>query len=266
MNNFKKTHEPIRQNGEIVKKSQKHDANLQKNSTFYFQIGLIVCLLATFGLLEMKFETNNLDFMCSFPIEDEFTEVPIENFKVYVEPEKKPEPITPKKTVLINKVKQVDDDYVIQKALNLITSEQNTSSNPPIDPSKVSVIDKPDDEKPLPIAFIQNAPIYPGCEKAKDNNERKRCMSEKITKLVQRKFNGSDIAVDYGLTGRQKIDVEFTIDKTGHVTNIKTRSPHPKLDKEAVRVINFIPEMTPGKQLDKNVGVIYNLPIIFQVQ
>lgn len=68
------------------------------------------------------------------------------------------------------------------------------------------------------------------------------------------------------MTGKQKINVQFTIDKKGHVTNIKTKSPHPQLDKEAVRVINFIPEMTPGKQNNKDVGVIYNLPIVFQVQ
>ena len=37
-------------------KGDKHDANLQKNSTLYFQVGLIVCLLVTYGLLEMQFE------------------------------------------------------------------------------------------------------------------------------------------------------------------------------------------------------------------
>ena len=58
MSNQKKTHDLIRQNEQIAKKSQKHEANLQKNSTLYFQVGLIVCLLATFGLLEMKFETT----------------------------------------------------------------------------------------------------------------------------------------------------------------------------------------------------------------
>jgi len=38
------------------------------------------------------------------------------------------------------------------------------------------------------------------------------------------------------------------------------------LGKEAERVINKIPNMTPGKQSNKNISVIYTLPIIFQVQ
>nr|WP_244962210.1 energy transducer TonB [Algibacter amylolyticus] len=91
-------------------------------------------------------------------------------------------------------------------------------------------------------------------------------MSDKIGKLIQRKFDGGDIAAQYGLEGKQKIDVQFTIDKTGKVTNVKTRADHDKLKEEAARVINFIPEMIPGKQNNKNIGVIYTLPIIFYAQ
>ncbi len=91
-------------------------------------------------------------------------------------------------------------------------------------------------------------------------------MSEKITKLIQKKFRGDDVASDYGLRGKQKIYTQFKIDETGHITNIKIRAPHPKLADETERVINFIPKMTPGQQRDKNVGVIYNLPIVFQAK
>ncbi|GAA4894575.1 hypothetical protein GCM10023311_19080 [Flaviramulus aquimarinus] len=201
----------------------------------------------------------------SYKEPDTPTEVFIENFKVYEELKAQVKPEVKKKVVLTNKIKQVKDDFKIEKIIDIIISEQNTSTKPVIDPAKVSVLDKLDDE-PVFIGFVQKVPIYPGCEKTKNNKARKKCMSEKIGKLIQRKFDGGDIALDYGLSGKQKIDVQFTINKTGHVTNIKTRASHPKLGQEAVRVINFIPEMTPGKQNNKNVGVIYNLPIVFQVQ
>lgn len=90
-------------------------------------------------------------------------------------------------------------------------------------------------------------------------------MSEKISKLIRKKFN-PDLADGLGLSGKQKIDVQFKIDKTGKVTDIKTRAPHARLEKEAERVINKIPQMTPGRQSNKNVGVICSLPIIFKVQ
>jgi protein TonB len=89
-------------------------------------------------------------------------------------------------------------------------------------------------------------------------------MSEKLGKLVNKKFN-PDVATDLGLTGKQNIYVQFTIDKTGKVTKIKARAPHDKLENEAVKVINKIPQMIPGRQRDQNVEVIYTLPIRLQV-
>ena len=61
MKDFKKMHVIAGQSNGKVQKSQKHDANLQKNSSLYFQIGLILCLLGTYGMFEMKFETRNSD-------------------------------------------------------------------------------------------------------------------------------------------------------------------------------------------------------------
>ncbi|MDO5988338.1 energy transducer TonB [Flavivirga amylovorans] len=249
-----------------MKKSQKHDANLQKNTTLYFQIGLIVCLLAAFGLLEMKFETT-IPKEYTIVVPDDPVTISVEKFKVYEEPkaEEKPKP-QKKKVLLIRDPKIVDDDHVMKEALGIVTPEQNTSSETLIDPSSINPGEEPVEPEDVPFISIETAPIYPGCEKAKSNEERKKCMSKKITKLVQRKFKGNDIASDYGLSGKQKIYVRFKIDKTGHVTDIQTRSPHPKLEHEAERVINIIPKMTPGKQRDKNVGVIYTLPIIFYAE
>ena len=87
-------------------------------------------------------------------------------------------------------------------------------------------------------------------------------MSQKITKLINRKFN-QDIGTNYGLSGRQKISTQFTIDKNGDITDIKIRGPHHALEKEAKRVINKIPKMEPGLQRNVPVGVVYTLPIVF---
>ncbi len=111
---------------------------------------------------------------------------------------------------------------------------------------------------------VENVPIFPGCEKG--NNEKKRkCMSEKIAKFVQRKFN-TDLAGDLGFSGRQRINVIFKIDRSGNVTGVRARAPHPQLEDEAIRVINLLPKMKPGMQLGKAVIVPYSLPIIFNVQ
>jgi protein TonB len=117
----------------------------------------------------------------------------------------------------------------------------------------------------VPFAVIENVPIYPGCENEKGNAAKKKCMSEKVQKFVQRKFN-TELAGDLGLEGRQRIAVQFKIDKNGKVVNVRARAPHPRLEQEAVEVVSSLPDMTPGKQRGKAVGVLYSLPILFQVE
>ena len=263
MSNPKKTHELIRQNEQIVKKSQKHDANLQKNSTLYFQVGLIICLFMVYGLFEMKFESE-IPKESSFNFDPEPEEIRIENFKIYVEPVKEVQPEPKKSNKLIDKVEEIDNDAPLEEAMNIKTADQNTTSKP-IAIGDIIVEGPPVDQPPVDFVSVEEVPVYPGCENKKTNLDKRKCMSEKITKLVQRKFD-TNLGSELGLSGKQVIRTQFKIDKTGHVTDIKTRGTHPDLEKEAERVINNIPEMTPGKQRDKNVGVIYTLPIVFSVQ
>ena len=90
-------------------------------------------------------------------------------------------------------------------------------------------------------------------------------MSDKIAKFVQKNFK-ADLARDLGLSGRQRISVIFKIDRSGNVSGVRARAPHPQLEDEAIRVINLLPKMKPGIQLGKTVIVPYSLPIIFEVK
>lgn len=117
----------------------------------------------------------------------------------------------------------------------------------------------------VPYEFIENVPIYPGCEGLQSNEERKECMSQKITQFVNAKFN-KDIGVNAGIKGLNRINVGFKIDKEGNIIDVQSRAPHPKLEEEAIRVINALPKMEPGRQRGKAVAVSYYLPIVFQIQ
>lgn len=259
MRTQKKTHDGIRQNGQVDRKSQKHDTNLQKNSVLFFQVGLIVCLLAAYGLLEMKFEKTD-DIVTACPrIEENDLYVFNEPVKIYEEEVKK-ELI--KKIPTSFKEPIISEDPIIEETPEIFTEPPVT--NNPIAPGDVKVVDVPEDI-PIHLNFIEQVPIYPGCENEKSNDAKRKCMSDKISQLVQKQFD-TNLAGELGLSGKQVITTQFKIDKTGHVTDIQTRATHPKLKEEAERVINKIPEMTPGKQQNKNVSVIYSLPIVFQVQ
>ena len=121
--------------------------------------------------------------------------------------------------------------------------------------------------KPTIVAdgIIERVPIYPGCEEMLTNKTRKQCMSRNVNQLIGKNFN-TDLALNLNLTGKQKIFLIFKIDKTGRVIQAKARAPHPRLEEEAVRVINLLPTMKPGFQRDQPVIVPYSIPIVFQVQ
>lgn len=259
MRTQKKTHDGIRQNAQVVKKSQKHDANLQKNSVLFFQVGLIVCLMAAYGMLEMKFEKTDGIVTTPPRIEENDLYVFNEPVKVYEEEVRKQ---LVKKIPISFKEPIISEDLIIEETLEIFTESPVTNS--PISPGDVKVVDVPEDI-PIHVNFIEQVPIYPGCEKEKSNDAKRKCMSDKISQLVQKQFD-PNLAGELGLSGKQVINTQFKIDKTGHVIDIQTRATHPKLKEEAERVINKIPEMTPGKQQNKNVSVIYSLPIVLQVQ
>jgi len=64
-----------------------------------------------------------------------------------------------------------------------------------------------------------------------------------------------------------KVFVGFVIDKKGSVLNTKIeRGVDPLLDAEALRVVNSMPNWTPGKEKGKKVAVQFTLPISFRLQ
>ena len=260
MSNSKKSHETIRQNEKIVKNSQKHDVNLRKNSSLYFQIGLIICLLGAYSFLEMNFETSVPAVgQRLFPEGDVVFNIPDFKPETPIEEERQKQ----KRSVPTNQVVEGPNstiDPVIDDFPPAVTQVPTT-----VIPGAMFVIKKPEIPDTVPFEKIEQVPVFPGCEKKKTNEEKRECMSDKINQLVRNKFNVK-LGSDYGLHGKQVIRTQFKIDNMGVVSDILVRSTHPALEAEAKRVIKTIPVMVPGKQRDKNVGVIYSLPIVFEIQ
>jgi protein TonB len=118
--------------------------------------------------------------------------------------------------------------------------------------------------KTIPLNTIEKVPVYLGCEEESSNKELKKCMSYKLAAFVQKKFNTRIASYLKPSVEKVKITVLFKIDENGKIGNILARGPHPKLEKEAIRVVESIPDMTkPGMQDGKPAVVPYMLPIKF---
>lgn len=118
--------------------------------------------------------------------------------------------------------------------------------------------------KRVPFSGPEVGVIYPGCKSAKTNKERKRCMSTKISQFIAKHFN-TRLGRKLDLSGIQRIYVVFKINLQGRPVEIRARAPHPKLEKEAIRIIKKLPKMTPGTIENIPVNVVYTLPIIFNL-
>lgn len=114
----------------------------------------------------------------------------------------------------------------------------------------------------VPFAVIEEVPVFPGCESLDSNEDRKSCMSNKVNEFINKNFKTS-LGQELGLTGINRVYVQFRIQKDGNVEVMGARAPHPALQEEAERVVNLLPQMTPGKQKGQEVGVLYSLPITF---
>ncbi len=237
-----------------VKKNPK--ADLKKNSSFYFAIGFAAVMLITYlGINHRTYDKKNYDIaqLDLGDLEDE--EIPLTEIN-QTPPPPPPPPAAPEV------IEIVEDEAEVEETV--IETTETDEAEEVVEVEDVEV-EEEEEEVDVPFSVIEDAPVFPGCERKKSRADRKKCMSEKITKFVNKKFN-TDLAADLGLSGRQKILVMFKIDKKGDIVGVRARAPHPALKKEAERVIKSLPKFQPGKQRGKAVGVPYSLPIIFQVE
>ncbi|WNH08946.1 energy transducer TonB [Thalassobellus suaedae] len=230
-------------------------ANVGRNSSLYFAIGLALMLFLTNYAINYKtYDKSDIDIGQLNLDELDEEEIPITE-QLLAPPPPPPPPAAPEV------IEIVEDEVEVEETVIESTEVDQETEIVEVEQVEVSEVEEDID---VPFSVIENVPVFPGCEKG-SNTEKRDCMSKKIAQFVNKKFN-TDLASDLGLSGRQRINVIFKIDKTGAITGIRARAPHPGLEKEAARVIGLLPKMKPGKQRGKPVNVPYSLPIIFQVQ
>jgi len=231
-------------------------ADLTKRSVLFLQLGLILVLFITWQAIEWKtYDRDAMDIgeLNLDDLDDE--EIPITEIQNQPPPPPPPPP-APEIIEVVEDEEEVEEDVI-----------ESTETNQQEIIEVREVVEAPVEEEiaDVPFAVIENVPIFPGCESMTNNDARKKCMSEKVQEFVTRRFN-TDLGSQLGLSGVNRVIVVFKIDKTGSITDVRARAPHPRLEQEAARVINMLPKMQPGKQRGKAVGVSYSLPIVFQVQ
>lgn len=231
------------------KKSPKADLN--KNRSIYFTLGLVAVLVMAYVALEWKSYDKTFDPYIGMNDVDPTIEEDAPIFQLKTLP---PPPSVVAPTII--KVAENDDD-IIEDIIKIIEIDPNTEIP---DVKDIFIEEMPIDEE-VDFIRVEEVPIFPGCENAKD---KKACFADKMKAHIKRHFRYPKIAQEMGIQGR--VSTMFVIQKDGSIGDIKFRGPDPSLEKEALRIINKLPKMKPGKQRDRAVRVPFAQPITFKLQ
>lgn len=226
-------------------------ADVGRNSTLYFVIGLAAVLALVYGAMEWKKYDKVADYDISMNVEDQLDEeVPMtEQIKT---PPPPPPPAAPEV------IEVVEDEEEVEETV--IESTETSQEEEVIEVEEV-VVEEVEEDISVPFAVIEDVPVFPGCENASD---KKACFQEMMQQHIRKNFRYPEIAQEMGVQGR--VSVIFVIQKDGSIGNIRMRGPDKNLEAEAMRIIQKLPKMTPGKQRGRPVKVPFSIPITFKLQ
>ena len=88
-------------------------------------------------------------------------------------------------------------------------------------------------------------------------------MVEKITEHVNANFNVKAVK-PYADKGKNTVYVQFVIDPSGEIRNVKSRGPSKEVEDEAKRTIMKLPKMKPAQNNGADAATLYSLPIVFE--
>jgi protein TonB len=233
------------------KKSEK--ADLSKNSSLYFVIGLSLILLISWQAIEWRTYEKVYAYEALNVEDEDDEEIPI------TEQLKTPPPPPPPPPPAPEVIEVVEDEEEVEET---VIESTETNEDEIIEVEEVEIEEEFDDVD-VPFAVIEDVPIFPGCEKVA-KSERRKCFQEQMNKHIRKNFRYPEIAQEMGIQGR--VYVNFIISKDGSISNIRMRGPDKNLEKEAQRIISKLPNMTPGKQRGRAVRVPFSIPITFRLQ
>jgi len=225
-----------------LKKSPK--ADLENKRVIFTEIGLVIGLALMLVAFEWKSYEKTVIDVGTRQVENVTEEIiPITEQKV-----KPPPPAPVQQVVKINIVEddvQVDDDISID-----VEADQNTEVQEYIAPVRVD--EEESAEEAQIFMVVESMPEYPGGEPA-------------LYKYLAENIKYPQMAKESGIQGR--VFVTFVVERNGSVTDVRVlRGIGGGCDEEAIRVVQSMPNWTPGKQRGKSVRVQYNLPVKFTLQ
>jgi len=219
-----------------ARKSKK--ADLENKRSLFFQIGLIVTLIAVFMAFEYKsyekLTPDNWNTYVDNTVEEKIP-ITVQEKKVL------PLPPPPRSHIeIVDDTQDTPDEVVVD--VNVTDDTQNADPIPPMQ-DEPQIIDN------TPIAIPQFMPEFPGG-------------LSQLYAFMGKNIKYPQLAKETNIQGT--VFVNFIVEKDGSISNVTIlRSIGGGCDEEAIRVVQAMPKWKPGMQMGEPVRVSYNLPVKF---
>lgn len=165
------------------------------------------------------------------------------------------ETVTKLANSMVSEIKEIPAQLAAAQHLPQVTLPQFMQKDKSEQPVSL-VVEKPK-AKPLDpneeiFVTVEDMPEFPGGQR-------------NLMSFIGRNIKYPVVAQENGIQGR--VVVQFVINKEGQVADATVvRGVDPSLDKEALRVINAMPNWKPGSQRGNPVNVKYTVPVQFRLQ
>jgi len=158
----------------------------------------------------------------------------------------------PQKQVPVKKGKKAGTINMGGQQVKVVEQPKAENTTKPVEVIQAKEVFTPVEQMPEFFDVVEQMPEYPGGSMA---------MFEYLSKSIKYPKEAEEAQKE----GR--VIVTFIVNKDGSINDARVvKSVDPALDTEALRVINGMPNWTPGRQNGKVVNVKYTIPISFRLQ
>lgn len=222
-----------------TKKSPKKDLNNKRS--LFFEIGMVAALGLALAMFD--YSTKDLSYSLDGRI-DQGPDVDIEYLPITRIED--PEPPARPKIQLADVIEIIDTDEGLEDDIDFSSEIEEIQ---PEYSFPVAIDPEPEDDSDSIFVTWTKPPTFNG----------------DLQEYLKKNIKYPAIAEANGVFGR--VFVQFVIDQNGRVCDVHpTRQGDVNLDREAVRVVESMPNWTPGENRGRPVKVMYTIPINFVLQ
>lgn len=229
--------------------------NLENFRGIFFMLGLALSLGVTIEIIQLQSAYS----LPELPKQEEQASTTVFNIpRTYPKMPEKPQP----KVEEVEPIKFVDP----KKTFKVVDNTQTTlDPNAMLDFPLDSIAFEPviiEDDEPVEAVNVENMARPKDCEELRGKDEQMQCFNQWIGSYL-----AHEIEFPRGVFNRtEKIFVEFVINKEGKVQDaLIIRGENPDYRKEALRVIQGLPDLVPASQFGRKVPVRVRIPVNFRV-